>query len=110
MSLDRKDKEDSYVLADVLAEVLLVTKLIMPAEDEFSQGMWQVALGDAIQPWVVFAHQMYLEIYRTLREQVDRGLEELRFARNQVPSLKDYLRMKSQCSTMLGHNPATQAS
>ena len=108
MSPDRKDKKDSYVLADGLAEVLLITKLIMPAEDEFSQGMRQVLLGDAIQLWVVFAHQIYLEIYRTLHGQVDRGfgLEELRVARNQVPSLKDYSRTKSQCPTMISHNPA----
>lgn len=106
MSIDRKDMKDSYVLADVLAEVLLFTKLVMPAKDAFSRGMWQVLLGDAISLWVVFAHQIYLEIYSTLHEQVDRGLEELRVARNQVPSLKDYLRMKSQCSTMIGHNPA----
>ena len=81
MSLGRKDREVLYVLVDVLLEDLLFTQLAMPAENEFSQGIRQSFLGDAIPLWFVFAHRIYLDIYRILREQIDRGLKELRVAK-----------------------------
>lgn len=91
MCLGEKDKEDSYVLRHVLPEVLLLTQLVVPAEDEFSQGIRQVLSGDVIPLWVVFAYQIYLDIHRTLRDQVARGLEELRVAKTQMKAtLKDY--------------------
>ena len=44
--------------------------------------MRQSFLGDAIPLWFVFAHRIYLDIYRILREQIDRGLKELRVAKS----------------------------
>lgn len=93
VSTDRgeKNKEDMEILSDILPEVLLFKTLVLPAEDEFSQGMRQVLSGDVVPLWVVFAYQLYLEIHRTLREQVVRGLQELRIVGTQVrASLKDY--------------------
>ena len=81
MSRGRKDREYSYVLIDVLLEVFLSTQLAMPSGDEFSQGMRQSFLGDVVLLWVVSAHQIYLEIHRILREQIDRGLKESRVAK-----------------------------
>lgn len=50
-------------------------------------------LGSVIPLWVVFASQIYLDIYRTLREQVGRGLEELRVAKAHVKAtLTDYFK------------------
>ncbi|CAD6566983.1 MAG: hypothetical protein ASARMPREDX12_009205 [Alectoria sarmentosa] len=77
MCIGQKDKEDLYVLHDVLPEVWLLTENVIPAEDKFSR--------------VVFAYRIYLDIHRTLREQVGRGFEELRVAKIQVKAtLKDY--------------------
>ena len=96
MSLGRKADEDSHVIQDVLLEGFLFTNIVMPAEDEFSQGMRQVFLKNARDPiplWVVFALQIYLEIHHVLREHVDRGLKELRVARKQMKaSLKEFFK------------------
>ena len=48
MCIGQKDKEDLYVLHDVLPEVWLLTENVIPAEDKFSRGMRQVLLGDVI--------------------------------------------------------------
>lgn len=107
MSPEQKE-DDWYILADVLPEIMLLTDLVIPAEDEFSQGMRQVLLGDSIPLWVVFAHQVYLEIHRTLREQVGRGLVELRVAKTQVKaSLKDYF--ENEKSMLDDHQPEAGA-
>ena len=74
-----KFREDKIVLLKVLPDfyVFSLRDGSMPAEDEMTRGVREMAKQSKVPIWLVFGAQVFLDIHHTLRDQVDRGFEDL---------------------------------
>jgi hypothetical protein len=74
-----KFQEDQQILMEALPEFcyLCLRTTKMPAEDELTRGLREMFRTREIPFWLVFATQVFLDIHHELRDQVNRGYNEL---------------------------------
>lgn len=94
-SSDRRQKnakekhlEDKIMLMEILPEFALLCRMrdALPVEDELVRGL-QIAFDTKkITLWTILAVQVFLDIHHRMRSQVNRGLEDMEKAANQISS------------------------
>ncbi|KAL1977948.1 hypothetical protein VTN31DRAFT_807 [Thermomyces dupontii] len=72
--------EDQQILMEILTDFAYLCKAgpDMPAEEELTRGLREMFKTKQIPYWLLFAVQVFLDIHHELREDVDRGYEDLR--------------------------------
>ena len=95
--------EDEEILYEILPEYQFLEKVTpkyaaFPIVDELSRGLRAMFKSNKVPLWLPFAVQCYFDIHNTLRENVGRGLTDLRaihsYARN---TLDEYNQFTKAC-------------
>lgn len=74
-----KFREDKIILLELLPDfyVFSLTRGKIPAEDEMTRGIREMAAQNKVPIWLAFAAQVFLDIHHILREQIGRGRDDL---------------------------------
>ena len=68
------------MLVDILPDIKCLELHLMrvwPADDKFTQGFRDTTRTKVLPTWLVFAGQIFLDVYHTMRPDIARGFSEL---------------------------------